>query len=319
MTVGIPKGLLFHKYHPFFETFFTELGEEIAVSADTAKDTLDLGAQYCVDDACLPVKVFHGHAASLRERCDLLLVPRFMRVRAREFICPKFCGLPEMVRHSIPGLPPVAGAPIYAHTDACFYGWARETGLCCTKRVSRIKRAFLIALEKQKKHRTGIDDRGFSLRVALVGHPYNIYDPYVSMNLVKKLNRLSIGAVTEENLADGLIDAQVRKLSKRPFWTFARNAYGFAVHMAECGLVDGIVYISSFACGIDSVTTELIRLGAPGVPYLLLKIDEHTGETGFDTRVEAFADLLERRRARGPHLPAHGKRLSGGKGAAGRA
>jgi len=319
MTVGIPKGLLFHRYHPFFETFFTELGEEIAVSGDTAKDTLDLGAKYCVDDACLPVKVFHGHVASLREQCDLMLVPRFMRIREREFICPKFCGLPEMVKHSIPSLPPLTEAPIYAQTDDHFYRWARETGLYCKRSTSRITKAFLAALDRQKEHRIGMDDRVFALRVALVGHPYNLYDPYVNMDLVAKLYRLGVGVVTEECIAEALIDAQARKLDKRPFWTFARKAFGFAVFMADRGLADGIVYVSSFACGIDSVTTELIRLALPGVPYLVLKIDEHTGEAGFNTRIEAFADMLERRRAHGPHVPAYGKRASGGQGAAGRA
>ena len=319
MTVGIPQGLLFHRYHPFFETFFTELGEEIAVSGETTKDTLDLGTKYCVDDACLPVKVFHGHAASLLGRCDLMLVPRFMRIREQEYICPKFCGLPEMVKHSIPSLPPLTEAPIYAQTDDHFYRWARETGLHCKRSNSRIIKAFLAASDRQKQHKTGVDDRGFALRVALVGHPYNLYDPYVNMGLVAKLNRLGIGAVTEESIPEDLIDAQARKLNKRPFWTFARKAFGFAVYMADRGLVDGIVYISSFACGIDSVTTELIRLSTPGVPYLVLKIDEHTGEAGFDTRLEAFADMLERRRAHDPHVPAPGKRLSGGQGAAGRA
>lgn len=29
---------------------------------------------------------------------------------------------------------------------------------------------------------------------------------------------------------------------------------------------------------------------------MVLKIDEHTGEAGLDTRIEAFVDMLERRR-----------------------
>jgi len=32
MVVGIPKGLLFYKYHPFFTTFFRELGSDIIIS-----------------------------------------------------------------------------------------------------------------------------------------------------------------------------------------------------------------------------------------------------------------------------------------------
>lgn len=105
MKIGIPKGLLYYKYHPFFMTFFTELGAETIVSEDTNKSILDQGVRYCVDEACMPVKVFHGHVASLRDKCDAILIPRIMQVRKREYICPKFCGLPEMVVYNIPDLP----------------------------------------------------------------------------------------------------------------------------------------------------------------------------------------------------------------------
>ena len=79
MKVGIPKGLMYCKYHPFLVTFFSELGAEIIVSEDTNKDILDAGVKYCVDDACLPVKVFHGHVDSIKDKCDLLIIPRIMQ------------------------------------------------------------------------------------------------------------------------------------------------------------------------------------------------------------------------------------------------
>jgi predicted nucleotide-binding protein (sugar kinase/HSP70/actin superfamily) len=34
------------------------------------------------------------------------------------------------------------------------------------------------------------------------------------------------------------------------------------------------------------------------IPVLNISLDEHSGEAGFLTRVEAFIDLLERRRAK---------------------
>ena len=93
---------------------------------------------------------------------------------------------------------------------------------------------------------------------------------------------------------DESIDLEVKKLYKRPFWTFARNSYGFTVYGSREGLFDGIIYISSFACGIDSVVVELIKDKIGEFPFMILKVDEHTGEAGLDTRVEAFVDMLER-------------------------
>jgi predicted nucleotide-binding protein (sugar kinase/HSP70/actin superfamily) len=295
MKVGIPKGLLYYKYHPFFETFFTELGAEIITSVDTNKEILDEGVKYCVDEACLPVKVFHGHVSFLKEKCDIMLIPRIMQLREREYICPKFCGLPEMVISNIPHMPKTITAPIYATSSGRLYKWAKEAGKEITKDRIKIRNAFYEAVREQSSYETGIRSRNYKFNIALAGHPYNIYDGFINMNIVRKLNKLGVGVMTEEFVESELIDREVKSLYKKPFWTFARNAYGFAAHLADRKMVDGIIYISSFACGIDSVIIELIKDRIGKFPFMVLKIDEHTGEAGLDTRVEAFVDMLERR------------------------
>lgn len=295
MKIGIPKGLLYHKYHPFAKRFFNELGAEIITSEDTNKITLNEGAKYCVDEACLPIKIFHGHVYSIKDQCDMVVIPRIMRLRPSEFICPKFCGLPEMIINSIPNMPYITMKPIYANSRRKLYSWCRDAGRVITKDTGKIKKAYAEALMEQQKHKTGIRDKGYKMNVALVGHPYNIYDNFINMNIVKKLNRFNIGVRTEETIEDALINREVNRLYKKPFWTFARNTYGFSTSIAGSGEVDGIIYISSFACGIDSVIIELIKNRLNDFPILILKIDEHSGEAGFDTRIEAFADMLERR------------------------
>lgn len=129
MIVGIPKGLLHCKYNVFFESFFKELGSEIVSSEDTNKEILNLGAKFCVDDACLPVKIFHGHVASISEKADVILIPRIMQLEKREYICPKFCGLPEMVVNSVPNMPKIISEPIYNTSNRGLYKWAKKAGL----------------------------------------------------------------------------------------------------------------------------------------------------------------------------------------------
>lgn len=295
MKVGIPKGLLYYKYSPFFHGFFNELGAEIIASPDTNKEILNQGVKYAVDEACLPVKVFHGHVASIKEQCDVMLIPRIMQVRKREYICPKFCGLPEMVVNTIPNMPTSITSPIYATSKKKLYNWALDAGKFITKDKSKILTALNLAIKEQNKLNPGIKSQGYKLNIALVGHPYNLYDNFINMDIVKKLNKLGVGVITEEFTNKNEIDNQVKALYKRPFWTFARNSYGFATHASEENLVQGIIYISSFACGIDSVVIELIKDKIGDFPFMVLKIDEQTGEAGLDTRVEAFVDMLERR------------------------
>lgn len=295
MRVGIPRGLLFYKYYPFITTFFKDLGCEVVLSPETDKEILDLGSKYSVDEACLPIKVFHGHAAYLRDKCDIIFLPRVMQLREREYICPKFCGLPEMVINSIPNMPKAITFPIYAYSEKSLRKWAINTGLIFTKNYLKIQNSYITALSKQKRFLPGINDTGYELKVALVGHPYNIYDNFVNMQLVSKLHKMGVGVITEEYVEDDLIDKEVKTLFKRPFWTFTRNSYGFSSYVGINKEVQGIIYLSSFACGTDSVTIEFIRDRLKSFPILILKIDEHTGEAGFDTRIEAFVDMLQRR------------------------
>lgn len=306
MKVGIPKGLLYYKYHPFLITFFSELGAEVITSEDTNKNILDLGVKYCVDEACLPIKIFHGHAASIKDKCDLIVIPRIMQLKKNEYICPKFCGLPEMTLNSIDNMPPAITEPIYALSKNNLYHWAKEVGKRVTIDQFKIKHAFIKAYDNQEKHKTGIKDNLYDTNIALVGHPYNIYDNFTNMNLVSKLHKLGISVETMEFTQEFLINLEINNLYKRPFWTFARENYGFAVNAVKEKKVDGIIYISSFNCGIDSIIIELIKDKIGNFPFLTLKVDEHTGEAGLDTRIEAFTDMLERRIQNESNIPTHG-------------
>jgi predicted nucleotide-binding protein (sugar kinase/HSP70/actin superfamily) len=302
MKIGVPQGLLYSKYHVFIQSFLEELGAEIIVSPNTNKKILDEGVRCCVDEACLPMKVFHGHVSWLKDRCDAVLIPRLMGVREKEYICPMFCGLIEMVSNNIPQLPDLIDTPIYSTDNGKLSQWAKEIGGMVTGDKSRIMPAFGKALQRYADSQKGFNDEGYPFKIGLIGHTYNIYDRFINMDLKKKLNGLGIGVITSEQIDRAYIDAEVGKLFKKPFWTFAQEYYGAAVSIYRTGLADGIIYLSSFSCGIDSVVTELIQCETGDFPFMILKLDEHTGEAGFDTRIEAFSDMLKRRCGIGHNL-----------------
>ena len=124
---------MYSKYHPFFENFFFGLGADIINSENTNKRILNLGVKHCVDEACLPVKIYHGHVASIKDQCDFLVIPRIMQIHNYEYICPKFCGLPEMIMHSIPNIPPVTLEPLYMHSNKSLYKWCLSVGSMITE------------------------------------------------------------------------------------------------------------------------------------------------------------------------------------------
>ncbi len=314
MKIGVPKGLLYYKYHVFAETLFTELGAEIVVSPDTNKEILDRGVLACVDDACLPVKVFHGHVGWLCGRCDAILAPRFMTITKRKYICPMFCGIKEMITGSLTNLPQLISEPVFSLGGPRLFDWAVNSVKILKKSKRQIKNAFLAALSAQKKSVSGYNQRTYPESVALIGHSYIVNDSFINMGLINKLNDFGIGAITPEYVSGGDIAEQARSLYKEPFWYFAEQYYGAAMHLYKSGGISGIVYVSAFSCGVDSVVAELIRGSLNDFPFLMLKIDEHTGEAALNTRIEAFADMLKRRAFIGNNRTEDGQYLHSGQG-----
>jgi len=105
MKVGIPRALLYYWYGPAWKAFFGAAGLEPVVSPPTNKAIMTAGLKAAVDEICLPVKVFIGHCLELQKTCDAVLVPRLTSVARKEFTCPKFMGLPDMVRRLLPQTP----------------------------------------------------------------------------------------------------------------------------------------------------------------------------------------------------------------------
>lgn len=326
VKIGVPRGLFYYKFHPLWKTFFEELGAEITVSPPTTKKILDNGAKCCVDEACLPVKVLHGHVMELMGKVDYIFLPRFTSISRGEYVCPKFGGLPDMVRNTLKGLPPLIDTEINMRRDAGQAEKAAEEAgsiLCGDRR--RIKRAYKIALREYEKFsaqvKAGANPQELlegvnspqpacgctcDIKLAVLGHSYNLYDRHVSMDLLRKLSGLGVAAVTLDMLETAEADAKAAQLRKRLFWYYGRKAVGGALCLAAEKDIDGVIYVMSFGCGVDSFVCDMIerRLRRQGeLPFMLLTLDEHSGEAGLDTRIEAFVDLIRRKKQLADSLP----------------
>ena len=136
------------------------------------------------------------------------------------------------------------------------------------------------------------------MNIALVGHEYLIHDPFISHNLPRKLTRLGANAILMSQGPAAVIE---RELSRCPeiSWSYEKELLGAASHFLGRSDIHGVMLVMGFACGPDSIIGEIInrevrRTDSP--PLTTLVLDEHTGETGVATRVEAFVDLIRRSR-----------------------
>jgi len=337
LKIGIPRALLYYDYFPLWKSLFEELGHEVVLSSVTSKSILDSGVTNCVDDACLPVKLFHGHVVDLIGNVDAIFIPRLISIYPGEYICPKFIGLPDMIKSSIKGLSDLIVLDYNAHRnlkDA--YKAYIDLGERIGASASRTEKAFRIASAKQQEYylllrqgKTPLDilkgyestqtasDKSITANnkgvIGLIGHPYTLYDEYISMELIPKLKSKGYCVLVPENITQSQIDQSCTKLPKRLFWSYGKKLLGSGLYMLDSGMVNGIIFLSSFACGVDAFIIELLqrytyRLNK--IPCALITIDEHTGHAGFNTRLEAFIDMMEWRNVREGHISTYGASVS---------
>ena len=141
---------------------------------------------------------------------------------------------------------------------------------------------------------------GFPLRIAFIGHPYNLFDIDINKDLLALAKSLEMEIITSDLLSEKEIDREVSGLSKEIYWSSGREIVGSLFHFLSGG-VDGVVFLTSFKCGIDALLQEFIKRrlkvrGGSSIPLLILSLDEHTGREGLTTRLEAFRDVVEERK-----------------------
>ena len=90
----------------------------------------------------------------------------------------------------------------------------------------------------------------------------------------------------------------IASLGQKQYWANELEMTGTAGHYLKDNNIDGLITLNAFGCGPDSLMIERIMRKAKelGKPMLSLTIDEHTGEAGFITRLEAFIDMLYRKK-----------------------
>lgn len=316
VKVGIPRSLLYYYYYPMWKVFLSELGASVVLTAPSTKRILEHGLKHAVDEICLPIKLAFGHVSELAGKVDYIFLPRLVSVANREYICPKFMGLPDMARHRLAGLPPLIDVTVNLRCHRMdiypavwtvgelfnanrFRTWrAYRRSISAWKRYFRFLERGLMPEEAMAVLEDRVEEVPLYLdnkiSVALIGHPYNIYDSHISMNLIRRLRQMGVTVVTADNLPEKIINRSVAQLPKRMFWTLGRRMIGAAFYYLTRGNINGMIHVAAFGCGPDSMTGELIERRARhcGIPFLNLILDEHTSEAGVVTRLEAFLDMM---------------------------
>lgn len=342
-------------------TLLLELGHEPVIPPPCSKRTLDLGAMYAPETACLPLKINIGNYLEAAEAGAEAVIMAggtgpcrfgFYGQVQREILRDLGIDLEMIVIE-----PPAAG------WQTCLASLARlangqswrqilnavvltyEKFQCLdrieaaarqvrpvaknlklmedtfAKALRRLDEAMTIASVRQVT-KEGIEDlysqvspdKKPRVRVGLVGEIYTVLEPFVNQDIERLLGEL--GALVDRTVHIGhwvkhhIVLSLFRPFRQRHLIAeangYLQDAVGghglesvaHSVAFARSGRVDGVLHLLPFTCMPEIVAQDiLVNVGRDyQIPIISLVLDEQTGEGGYRTRIEAFLDLLERRR-----------------------
>ena len=121
-----------------------------------------------------------------------------------------------------------------------------------------------IAEEEARLH----DDR---IKILVVGHSYNLYDEYIGKPILKGIEQLDAVPICPD--AVDLKQAQENSLNicKSVPWIMSRELLGSIAKYHND--VDGIILLTAFPCGPDSMINEMIIRRIKDRPILNLLLD----------------------------------------------
>ena len=324
LVIGIPRGMSFYGNYPFWHGFFSSLGFKIVLSDPTTKETMSEGSALVVTETCLPIKIYLGHILNLINKKGIknIFVPSLQSVAPKIYNCSKIRGLPDLVRNVVKGDFNIIEATLdksakkqglyeflseavapFGITDAEKIKTASKQGwkvynnfLMMMRSGMSYKKALSNALQGKILIESSISSH--PIKVALISHGYNIYDERACMKIFDKLEDMDVDVYTSLQLTDEQMEEGIASLGQKRYWANEYEMTGTAGHYLKDNKIDGIITLNAFGCGPDSLMIERVMRKAKeiGKPMLSLTIDEHTGEAGFITRLEAFIDMLYRKK-----------------------
>lgn len=296
ITIGIPRSLFYYYYGNLWKKFLKNLGFNVIISPPTNVNIMNMGTKYAIDEMCLSLKNYIGHVAYLKDKCDYILIPRIDNFGRNDQTCTNFLAIYDIIKNLFD-----VNILNYNidHTKKQYELDAfLSLGKCLHKSFSETMYAYEKAKiedmnEKDKLIRKNIQNlKSEKIKILVVGHPYNIYDEMIGKPLLKLFND-EVELIYSNLFDEKKASSASKKLSKNLYFKYNKENIG-AIELCKKD-IDGIVFITSFPCGPDSITNELV-IRKIKMPYLNLIVDDLDSLAGFETRIESFLDMIKERR-----------------------
>lgn len=303
-SIGVLGNFFELKYLPLFSTIFASLGMR-TVLADAVDQN---GLQRQSGSYCWPVGRSHGLMENLiQKNPDFFWMPHVHTVESsditRDQCCPLAQGTPFLLKTAFPEIPPhKIMDPYLCITDdisdllTAFTPLAKQIGVGRRK----LKKAIEAGIEAQRCFTLACKQKGRELleelaqcpgeiAFVMVGRPYNALSNHLGSNkgLSRKIASMGIRVIPLDFLPLDEVEDEPDM-----YWSAGQDILRAARFIAQRKELYG-VFLTNFSCGPDSFLVTKYRRYLDGKPSLILEFDAHTANAGFDTRIEAFHEIVQ--------------------------
>lgn len=168
---------------------------------------------------------------------------------------------------------------------------------------------------KKEMAKTEIDKKREILNVDITGEIYLVGDPFSNQYIERELGKMGVQTRRSLTVSSFLKDAIIPKMFRKgethlqranrmakPY--LMRDIGGDAlecvsdVAYADFKHKDGIIHVSPFTCMPEIMSQNIFPAMREdhNIPILTLVMDEQSGKAGYITRLEAFVDLMRRKK-----------------------
>ncbi len=296
-VIGIPEALLFKEYYPFYLEFFNQLGIKIVTSGKPNQKKLYAGLPRLPAEVCLPVKIMFGEVKALMDRGVKEIFISNSNRAEMGLMCPNIQNISNIISSAFPEVK-VLALPLMPYLKGNDRKHLVET---ISQEMGIDGEIVEDALEKAEesfsvfKKIISVDEDEFRNheKIALVlGKPYNTWDRFLNLSLTSKLASKGFTVLLVQQL-ENLAEEELEEKFDAVTWHFSRRMLKGALWAARKNNVFPVV-VTNFGCGPDSFVLEFIKEIFSDKPLLILEIDEHRGDAGMETRIEAFNYAVEK-------------------------
>lgn len=297
MIVGIPRGLLYYEYEVMWKEFLKQLDIDYIVSPETDKEIYDIGTNHAIHESCLPIKVFLGHVDYLLGKCDCILVGRIGDFGYYDRMCTRYQSSIDLVENTfrdqdIKVLPFNVDHSSKDFELRAFVDMGKKLGKKRGESILAYRKAKKVYQEDVQKRERKLEEslKSDKIKILLVGHKYNTYDHFSGKIILDFLKKMDAEIILATDMEGDRADFYSKEVTDTMPWTFNRELLGAVNRLKDD--VDGIILLSSFNCGPDSMANEMLIRRVEGKPILNLIIDGQEGIVGMETRLESFMDII---------------------------